>query len=409
MKRSLLWVALKLLFSRKTLFGGSAPLALLGLILGVAALVASMAVMSGFENTLKIAMSDVYGHVQVMKRSRTPDDWMELEERIRKIEPTLVASTRFAFIEAVLARQGQISGVLIQGVDQDRFNKVLNFSNRVISGSADLSTMDSVPGALVGKNLAVKMDLKVGDNFKVVVPIADSIDPSQFRRKVGELKVHGIVDLGKYEYNERFILTDLKATQAIADIGDRYSGLILRMQDVDYAREAARNLSVDLGSPYWVRDWRDSNENLFEAITVERPGIFFVVLVITIVAAFNISATLSMNVVQRFKDIAILKTIGYSSRDVMKIFIFQGLAMGVVGLICGFLLGISIGFLFEWLQGSLNLLNGSVYRLDSIKLHIRFVDVISISAATLLICFVATLAAARRGAALSPVEGLRSE
>lgn len=384
-------------------------MALLGLILGVAALVSSMAVMSGFENTLKNAMADVYGHVQVLKRSRTPDDWVELEEKIRKIEPTLVTTTRFTFIEAVLARQGQISGVLIQGVDPERYDQVLNFETRMISGRADLTSSEGPAGALVGKNLAAKMNLNVGDKFKVVVPIADSLDPSQFRRKVGELQVNGIVDLGKYEYNERFILTDLKTTQVIADIGDRYSGLIARVQDVNYALIASENLSRELGPPYWVRDWKDSNENLFEAINVERPGIFLVVLIITIVAAFNVSSTLSMNVVQRFKDIAILKAIGCSKKDIMKIFIFQGLALGVVGLILGFTLGIGIGFMFEWLQGNLNLIDGAVYRLDNIKLHIRFVDVISIVVATLSICFVATLAAARRGAALSPVEGLRSE
>lgn len=409
MKSSLPWLSWRLLLSRKTLFGGSAPLALLGLVLGVAALVASMAVMSGFENTLKTAMAEVSGHVQVVKRSRFPDDWQELENRIRQSEPTLVSSTRFVFIEAVLAHQGHISGVLIQGVDTERVNKVLNFKKRTLSGSDDLTAKGDTPLALIGKNLAAKLNLKVGDVFRVVVPVADAIDPSKFQRRVGAFKIQGVLDLGKHDWNERFILADLKATQDLADIGDRYSGLILRLEDVDHARKAAFNLSNVLGSPYWVRDWRDSNENLFEAIQVERPGIFFVVLVITIVAAFNVSATLSMNVVQRFKDIAILKTVGLSQKDIMKIFVFQGLFMGALGLLLGFLLGVGIAYLFEWLQGSLNLISGEVYRLENIKLQIRFVDMLAIGVATLLICLVATLAPARRGAKLDPVEGLRSE
>lgn len=409
MKSSLPWIAARLLFSRQTLFGGSAPLALLGLVLGVAALVASMAVMSGFENTLKTAMAEVSGHIQVVKRSRFPDDWKELEERIRKAEPTLVSSSRFVFIEAVLAHKGQISGVLIQGVDTERVGQVLNFKRRIMSGSDNLSEPSEIPLALLGKNLAQKMDLKVGDTFRVVVPVADSVDPSKFQRRVGAFKIQGILDLGKHDWNERFILADLNATQALADIGDRYSGLILRLEDVDHAREAAFNLSATLGSPYWVRDWRDSNENLFEAINVERPGIFFVVLVITIVAAFNVSATLSMNVLRRYKDIAILKTVGLSQKDIQKIFIFQGLFMGTVGLILGFLVGVGIAYLFEWLQSSLNLISGEVYRLENIKLQIRFIDSIAICVATLLVCLIATIAPARRGAKLDPVEGLRSE
>ncbi|MFV8250904.1 ABC transporter permease [Bdellovibrio bacteriovorus] len=409
MKSSLPWLSWRLLFSRKTMFGGSAPLALLGLVLGVAALVASMAVMSGFENTLKTAMAEVSGHAQVVKRSRFPDDWKELEERIRKAEPTLVSTSRFVFIEAVLANKGQISGVLIQGVDTQRVNEVLNFKRRIVSGSDDLNVATDVPLALVGKNLAKKMNLNVGDTFRVVVPVADSVDPSKFQRRVGAFKVQGVLDLGKHDWNERFILSDLKATQDLADIGDRYSGLLLKFQDVDHAREAAFNLSGVLGAPYWVRDWRDANENLFEAINVERPGIFFVVLVITIVAAFNVSATLFVNVVRRFKDIAILKTVGLSQKDIMKIFVCQGLFMGVVGLVLGFVLGVGIAYLFEFMQGRLSLISGEVYRLENIELQIRFVDGVAICIATLVICLIATIAPARRGAKLEPVEGLRSE
>ncbi|MEK2644994.1 ABC transporter permease [Bdellovibrio sp. BCCA] len=409
MNKSLAWISWRLLISRNTLFGGSTPLSLLGLVLGVAALVASMAVMSGFESTLKKAMADVSGHAQVMKRSRFPDDWKELEDRIRKAEPTLVSASRFVFIEAVLAHEGKISGILIQGVDTERVNKVLNFKNRVVSGSDDLTPPSEVPLALVGKGLANKMGLKVGDKFRVVVPVADAVDPSKFQRRVGQFQVQGILDLGKYEWNERFILADLKAAQNLADIGDRYSGLLLRFEDVDHARDAAFNLSGVLGSPYWVRDWRDSNENLFEAVQVERPGIFFVVLVITLVAAFNISATLFVNVVRRYKDIAILKTVGFSRKDIIKVFAFQGLFLGGIGIFFGFLLGFILCGLFAFAQSRLGLIAGEVYRLDSIELNIRLVDSVAICIATMLICFIATLAPARRGGRLSPVEGLRNE
>jgi lipoprotein-releasing system permease protein len=395
--------------SRSTLFGGSAPLSLLGLVLGVAALVASMAVMSGFELTLKNAMADVSGHAQVMKRSRFPDDWEKLEERIKKAEPTLVSSSRFVFIEAVLAHQGNISGVLIQGVDPERVNKVLNFGSRVVTGSTGIVTTGDVPLALVGKGLATIMGIKPGDHFRVVVPVADAVDPSKFQRRVGEFQLQGVLDLGKYEWNERFIVTDLKAAQKIADIGDRYSGLLLKFEDVDYARKAALNLSSVLGTPYWVRDWHDSNENLFEAVNVERPGIFMVVLIITFVAAFNISATLFVSVVRRYKDIAILKTVGLSRKDIIKIFAFQGLFMGCIGLFFGFLLGFVLCFLFSFFQSRLGLISGEVYRIDSIHIDVRFADCIAIIIATLLICFIATLAPARRGGRLSPMEGLRNE
>ncbi|MFS4460399.1 FtsX-like permease family protein [Bdellovibrio sp. HCB2-146] len=409
MNNSLAWISWRLLMSRKTLFGGSAPLSLLGLILGVAALVASMAVMSGFESTLKMAMADVTGHVQVVKRSRVPDDWRELEGRIRQAEPSLVTSSRFVFIEAVLAREGKISGVLLQGVDPDRINQVLNLKGRVVTGSEDMAEPTDVPWALIGKGLANRMNLKPGDNFRVVVPIAESSNPSSFKRQVGEFRVRGVLDLGKYEWNERFIITSLPAAQTLAEIGDRYSGLILKFQDVDYARKASFNLTSVLGSPYWVRDWRESNENLFEAVMVERPGIFFVISVIVFVAAFNISSTLFVNVVQRFKDIAILKTVGLSRKDIIKIFTIQGLFLGMIGIVGGFIVGLILCVLFSWAQSHLGLISGEVYRIDGIQVNVRLIDSIAIIITTLVICFIATLAPARRGGQLSPMEGLRNE
>lgn len=408
-RQALAWISWKLLNSKKTMFGGSAPLALFGLVLGVASLVVSMAVMSGFESTLQKAMTDVSGYVQVVKRSRFPDDWRELEEKIRKAEPSLVSAARFVFVEGIMAHNGQIAGVLLEGIDKDRVNQTLNLGSRVKEGSADLSQPSDVPLALIGSGLAKKMNLKIGDEFRVVLPIADSSDPSSFKRKVGAFKLQGVIELGKYEWNERFIMIDLKTAQDVAAIGDRYTGLMLKFDDAAYARKAGYNLSNVLGAPYWVRDWRDSNENLFDAVAVERPVIFFVVSIIIFVAAFNISSTLFVNVVQRFKDIAILKTVGLSRKDVIKIFTIQGLILGGVGLIGGFILGLILCVLFNWAQGRLGLISGAVYRVDSIEVNIRFMDTIAICIATMLICFLATLAPARRGANLNPMEGLRNE
>lgn len=409
MNKALPWIAWRLLISRKTLFGGSTPLAILGLVLGVAALVASMAVMSGFENTLKAAMADVSGHAQVAKRSRMQDNWMDLEQRLQEIDANLQSTARFAFIEAVMARSGKISGVLIQGVDGDRFEQVLNFKHRIVQGSDSLAPIEDVPAALIGKNLARKMELNIGDDFRVVVPIADSLDPSKFERRVGQFRLAGVLDLGKHEWNERFIITDLSAAQAIASIGDRYTGLLLKFHNIDKAREGAAKMATALGGAYWVRDWREANANLFEAVEVERPGIFIVVLVITLVAAFNVSATLFVNVVRRYKDIAILKTMGFSKSDIVKIFAIQGVFLGCIGLFFGFLLGVVLCVLFSWAQSQLGLIAGEVYRVDSIAVNIRLVDSLAIIVATLLICFIATLAPALRGGRLSPVEGLRSE
>ncbi|MEK6774057.1 MAG: ABC transporter permease [Bdellovibrionota bacterium] len=404
-----LWLAWKMLFSRRALFGGSAPLALGGLILGVACLFVSMAVMSGFESTLRQAMADVTGHVRVVKTTRTPDPWLELEEKIRVAEPSLVSTTRFTSIEAIFASQGVISGVLIQGVDQDRYQQVLNLNSRLIEGKIQLAPAqgNSKALALIGRGLAEKLKLKPGDSFRVVVPISNAINPGVFKRRIGEFQISGILDLGKYDWNERFIMTDLKSTQDLAEIGDKYMGLILRFADIEESRKAGFRLNYTLGRDYWIRDWRDSNENLFDAIKIERPTIFFVVFIIVMVAAFNVSSTLYVNVVQRYGDISLLKSLGVRSLDILKIFSLQGLLIGAVGIIFGSLLGLLLCWFFVWGQANLGLIQGSVYKIDGINVEIRFIDFMGICFSTLLICFVATLAPALRGARLSPVEGLK--
>lgn len=382
-------------------------LSLGGLILGVGALVVSMAVMSGFESTLRSAMADVTGHVQLVKRSTFSEPWQELEERVRKLEPTLVSSVRFLRTEAVMANQGVISGVMIQGIDEEKASDVLNFSSRLQEGSLDLKAPGEKTPALIGKRIAQHMGLKVGDIFRVVMPIPDPIDPSHFQRRVAEFQVRGVLDLGKTDWNERMIITPLKAAQDLVEVGDRYSGLLLKFKDIQYARTAAFHLSQALGTNYWISDWRDLNENLFSAVQIERIVIFLVVLIIVIVASFNVASTLFVNVVQRYADIAILKALGLPQKKILRMFSLQGLLMGAFGLGAGTILGLILCWLFALAQSFLGVLSGSVYRVDSIQAEIRFGDWMVIAVCTLLISFLATLAPALRGSKLSPVEGLK--
>lgn len=404
-----LWLAWKMLFSRRALFGGSAPLALGGLVLGIACLIVSMGVMSGFETTLREAMADVTGHVRVVKTRGAIDPWLELEGKIRQAEGSLVSAARFISLEAILASQNIISGVLIQGIDEVRMPEVLNLKSRLVAGELKLQSAENngKPKVLIGKGMATKLRIKPGDSIRVVVPIHNSINPSQFKRRVGELEVAGVLDLGKYEWNERFIMTDLKTSQGLAEIGDKYTGLILRFPGAEEARKSGFRLNYSLGRDYWIRDWRESNENLFDAIKIERPTIFFVVFIIVMVAAFNISSTLYVNVVQRYNDISILKSLGIKSLSILKIFSLQGLLIGVVGLIFGSLLGLLLCWFFVWGQAYLGLISGSVYKIDSIQVDLRLIDFFIIVVSTLAICFVATLAPALRGSRLSPVDGLK--
>lgn len=404
--RSELWIAWRL-FSKNAFFGGSAPLSFMGLVLGVASLVASMAVISGFEASLRDAMSDVTGHVQVVKRSRAVEDPRELEERIRAAEPELLASLAFLRVEALVARQGRIQGVSIQGVEEDRLSRVLRLDGRVLHGALDLRPDGETPAALIGQGLAEKFGLQVGDRFNVVLPIADILHPDQFRRKRSEFFVAGILDLGKYDWNQRFVMAPLGAVQSLSEVGDRFVGLLLRFPEAERARLSGFHLSQTLGPGYWVSDWRELNENLFEAIRLERPTIFFVVFIIVLVAAFNVCITFYVFVVRRYQDLAVLRTLGVRSLSLMRIFAWQGGFFGVAGTLLGLFVGWLLCMGFVFLQTRFQVMPPEVYKLQSISLVLRWQDLLAISGATLGICMLASIFPALRGARLTPVEGLR--
>jgi lipoprotein-releasing system permease protein len=417
-----LWLAYRLLVAQKSrLFRWTGLISLAGLILGVACLMVSMAVMSGFETTLQTSVANITGHVQVAIRGITDDSVEDFREKIKKITPDLQAITPFSYLEGVLGHEGKLSGVILQGVDPATVLTVLGLDQRVVEGKFDLSPVTGgsnsdfdlepteVIPAMIGKDLAKNFSLKVGSRFKIVLPLHSDYDPSQFRRKVATVEVRGVLDLGKYEYNQRMLIVPLADTQKLAEIGDKFSGVLLRYPDIDDARARAASLVRGMGAAFSIRDWHDMNENLFEAVKIERVTIFFVILVIVLAAAFNVSSTLYINVVKRFPEIGILKSFGLSKRQLIQIFSLQGLMIGGLGLLVGVVLGFFLCQAFGWLEVNYGLIPGSIYKVDRIDLNVRFVDLFFIAVATLSISFVATLAPAFRGAKLSPVEGLRHD
>lgn len=399
-----LWLAYRLLFSKQILFGGSAPLAFSGLVLGVAALVASMAVMSGYEETLKNAMTDVTGDMQVVRRGKLVDEWSAFSKKLKETEPHIQHMARFGFAEAVVARKGQVSGVLFQGVELAELKKVLKLENRVNAGTFELSEEKIA----IGQGLAKKFNIQVGEKIFIVVPLATPFDNSGFRRQTKEFTVACIMNFGKNDWNERLILGDLKALQVLTEIGDRYTGAFIKLDDRNLSTEATMKISEKLGSGFSVMDWRDVNRNLFEAVKIERAVIFLVVLLIVIVAAFNISSTLYVYIRQKYSDIAILKALGLSRKKIRIIFLGQGFIIGLLGTGLGFIIGYMLCLGFMFLQNHYALISGAVYKIDQIQIQIRWLDLLAISLSTLFICMLATLSPAFKGSQLEVVEGLKN-
>jgi lipoprotein-releasing system permease protein len=399
-----IWISWRFLASRENGLASSAPLAFAGLVLGVSVLVVSQSVMTGFEVTLKKAMVDVTGDIQIIKRGKLIETWDEFVDDIKSKSPRIKNLSRFAYAEAVASSKGKVNGVLLQGFLYDEIKAVLSLENRIKAGSLP----NELHAVAIGKGLAKKFSLAPGDKFYLAVPLATPFESNQFRRRSQEVTVTGVLDLGKNEWNERLILMNLKDLQDLTEIGDRYTGAFLKLDDSKYAPQVAEDLSFALGPRYSITNWYDLNRNLFEAVNLEKIVIFFVVFLIVLVAAFNISSSLNVIIRSRSKDIAILKSMGFSSEKIKKLFLWQGFFVGGLGSVGGFIFGYVLIFSFMWLQNHFSLIAGSVYKLDSIQAHVGLSDFVIIYVSTSLVCMLATWVPARQASRLSVVDGLRS-
>lgn len=393
--------------------GLPAALSIVGLAIGVASLTVAMAVVSGFEGTLKGALIDVFGHILVIKRGEDQVPFEKAKERLRAALPDFQAVTPFITLEAIVVGKQKLNGVVIQGIDPSTVHQVLNLKERVIRGVFDLDAKVAPNGqpakALVGKALAKRFDLQVGSQFKAVLPKPNSRDTAAFVSTIANFQVTGIVDFGKADYDERTVVTSIAQAKELGNLSAPFTGLRVKIADADRAPAAALDLTRALGSTWWIVDWSEGNRNLFRAIKYERVAIFFVILIMVIAASFNVASNIFIGVLRRTSEISILRALGFSKRDVATMFRMQGLLFGILGVIAGLLLGAILAGLFVWAQTTFDLLPAEVYKLNKIGVEFDILDISIVIVTAILICVVASLSPAARASNLDPVEGLRHE
>jgi lipoprotein-releasing system permease protein len=399
------WLSNKLLFNRKSLYSGSGPLAFLGLVLGVATLVVSQAVMRGFESTLKNAVIEMNGDLQISRKGKLIESWKDFEYELKSADPQIIQLARFAYTEAVVAKNGKISGVVIQGVQIEETKQVLKFDQRIVDGSMPAQKNEIV----VGIGLAKKFNLKVDDQLYIAVPLSTPFDQSAFKRSAQEFTVSGFLDMGKNEWNERMVLLNLNAFQELTQIGHRFNGAFVKITDSNQAVQLTEKLNSVFDSRYSVNNWYNLNRNIVEAAQLEKVVIFFVVFLIVLIAAFNISSTLYVIVRSRYKDIAIFKTLGFNQKAMKNIFLMQGFLIGTMGTMAGFILGFALSYGFMYLQTQFGILPGAIYKIDKIDVQFSSLDFLIIYLSTLLTCVAASYYPAIQASRLGIVEGMKKD
>lgn len=387
-----------------------------GVAVGVMALCVVLSVMSGFEIDLKRKILGTNAHAVVLKYG-VFEDWEDAAEVARETSGVL-GVTPFVLQEVMVTAENNLTGALLKGIDPHTVGEVTELPREIVEGSLEnLANPEAIPvrgeepnrlpGIVVGRELARQLRIFVGDPVTVVSPLGGDLGPMGPQPKSMQFRLAGVFYSGMYEYDSKFAYVALDRAQAFFKMGESVSGLELKVNDIDDARRISRQVLANLeGYPYRVKDWGEMNRNLFSALKLEKIVMAVILAFIILVACFNILSTLVMLVLEKGKEISILKSMGARDNQVMKVFVLEGLVIGGIGT----LVGLALGLL---LCGAISIfpipLDPEVYYISHLPVKIDLVQFGLVGLAAVLLAYLATIFPALYAARLRPVEGLRND
>lgn len=379
-----------------------------GIMLGVATLIVVVSVMSGFSDNLKSKLLGANSDIVVNKFDSTPiDDYDNLTRKTLGIEGVAAVSP-FILGQALLTSDKGVTGVVVRGIDTEREGKVSKFPSFLVEGTiGDLKyEKGQIPKIFLGKDLAINMGAHPGSEITVVSPYG-ARGPFGVSPKMRKFIVTGIFDTGIYEYNSSMAYTSVGAAQDFFDMGGKISGISVaaaKKQDLDIL---AYRVQDELGFPYWARNWMNMNKSLFYSLQLERFAMFIILTLIIIVASFNIVSMISITVKDKRKDIAILRTVGASSHFITRVFMRQGLMVGLLGTVSGDALALIISLVLK--NFKIISLPQDIYFMDKIPVNVDWEVYVLVTLCAITITFLAAIFPALQGAKTSPISALRND
>jgi lipoprotein-releasing system permease protein len=401
-------------------------ISIVGVMIGVMTLNIVLAVMTGFEEDLRDRILGFNPHIVLVSYAGTIANPEDVVQKVRDT-PGVVAAAPLIYSQVMLSSGQSVSGVVVRGVPADKEEAVVDLKAHMTSGSlAGLGAPFQVPvegtekdadkdgrpdtttltGIILGGELAKQLGLAVGDPVSVVSPLGTP-SPVGPIPKVKRFVLAGTFDSGMYDYDSGLLYMGLADAQKFFGLGNAITGVEVRVQDLYGAEKVARALEQKLGTPFRARDWMEVNRNLFLAFKLEKVVYFIVLTLIVLVAAFNIVATLIMVVMEKRKDIAILKSMGATDRSIARIFMLKGLIIGTVGTA----LGVIGGYGGCWLLRHYQFveLPKDVFYVSTLPVRVYGENFATVAFVSVVICLLATIYPARQAAGLAPVEVIRYE
>ena len=385
---------------------------MLGIALGVAALIIVLSVMNGFQKEVRDRMLSVIAHIELFEAAgQALPDWTQLAAQARQ-HPQVVGAAPFVAAQTLIGRGDELRGAIVRGIVPAEEANVTDLARQY----RDTTLAGLTPGAwnvVLGAELARLLGARVGDKVTIAAP-GGQVTPAGVVPRLKQFTVSGIFEVGHYEYDSALALVALDDAARLFR-AEGPVGVQLRLADVHQAREVGGALAQQLGSGVIVRDWTRTNRSWYDAVQVEKRMMFIILTLIVAVAAFNLVSTLVMTVTDKRADIAILRTLGASPRSIMGIFIVQGATAGIIGTLSGVALGLLVAFNIDVIVPAIEralgvaFLPSNIYVISSMPSEPLAADIVPVVVISLVLAFVATLYPSWRASRVNPAEALRYE
>lgn len=385
---------------------------MIGIALGVMALIVVLSVMNGFQKDIRARILGVASHIQISGANERLANWQDVAAQAMKF-PDVRASAPFVNGQGLLTFDSAVKGVLIRGIDPQQEQNVADIHKHMMGGR--LSELRAGEfGIVLGAVLARELGVGLGDKVTLITP-QGQVTPAGMMPRLKQFRVVGVFRIDMHEYDSGLALIQVNDAQRLFRLGDDVSGLRLRLSDVMLAPKVKHDLIYGLRADAFVSDWTQQHANYFRAVQIEKRMMFIILTLIIAVAAFNLVSTLVMTVTDKTADIAILRTLGASPGSILKIFVVQGALIGFIGTALGVVSGVVVALNIDVIVPAIErvigtqILSGEVYMLTELPSDLQWADVSSIGLVSLVLSLLATLYPSWRAAKVNPAEALRYE
>jgi lipoprotein-releasing system permease protein len=379
-------------------------LSIAGVTVGVMTLMTVIAVMTGTEHLLQKKILSIQPHVLLMHHSREMSNYQEIRNQVREMDG-VESATPFIYHQIMLRSAKGIRGAMINAIASPDQLPNDAFRKNMIQKLFDPTQIhNKQPGVVLGKELAIQLNVSKGDSVYMIIPKNGQYQ-SKIVPQIQQVKVLDVFTSGLFEYDKTFVFIDLEQAQSILDMKNRVSGIEIKLHKIFEAENFAKNVVQELGYSFWARDWMRMNKNLFSSLKLQKAVMYIIFSLIVLVAGFSITSSLIMMVIEKSKDISILKAMGARKKNIRNIFVFNGFIVGIIGTSLGILCGLFLCFVLKHYQ--FVELPQDIYFFSTLPIRLDWKDLSIISCGTIFICVLSAVYPAHRAASQHPVDGIR--